>query len=84
MSTSEEILQALQQVGAGMIQSIGAANAAKEKAEQAVTQSAALGARDKIAEFTALKNSIEELIASLTGSQEKAAQVVAQARAAAG
>lgn len=84
MSTSEEILQALQQAGAGVGQGVAGANAAKSKAEQAITQSAALGARDKIAQYTALKNSIDELIASLNGSREKAAQVMAQARAAAG
>jgi hypothetical protein len=84
LSTSDEILQALQQAGAGVGQGVTAANAAKAKAEQAIAQSAALGARDKIAEYTALKNSIEELIASLTGSRDKAAQVLAQARAAAG
>jgi hypothetical protein len=54
------------------------------KAEQAIAQSAALGARDKIAEYTALKNAIEELIASLTGSRDKAVQVLARGRAAAG
>ena len=84
MSTSEEILQALQQAGAAVGQSIIAANAAKAKAEQAITQSAALGARDKIAQYTALKNSIEELIASLTASRERAVQASARTRAAAG
>lgn len=84
MSTADEILNALQQSGAGIGQGLAGATAAKAKAEQAVAQSAALGARDKIAEFTALNAAIEELIASLNGTQEKAAQVIARARAAAG
>jgi len=84
LSTADEIMQALQQSGAGVGQGIAAANAAKGKAEQAIAQSAALGTQDKIAQFTALKDAIEELIASLNGSREKAAQVLARARAAAG
>jgi hypothetical protein len=82
--TSDEILGALQQVGGGVEQALAGATAAKTKAEQAIAQSAALGARDKIAEFTAVKAAIEELIATLTGAREKAAQVAARARAAAG
>lgn len=84
MTTSDEILGALQQAGGGVGQALAGANAAKVKTEQAIQQSAALGARDKIAEFTALKAAIEELIASLAATQEKAAQVGARARAAAG
>jgi hypothetical protein len=84
VSTAEEILQALQQVGAGINQGLAAANAAKGKSEQAIQQSVALGHRDAIAQYTALKNAIEELIATLNGNREKAAQVAAQARAAAG
>src|SRR5690349_1763047 len=83
LSTADEIMQALQRSGAGVGQGISAATVAKAKAGQAVAQSAALGAHDKIAQFTALKNAIEELIASLSGSREKTAQVVARARAAA-
>lgn len=84
MSTSDEILNALQQAGAGAGQALAAANAAKAKSEQAIQQSAALGARDKIAEFTALKAAIEELLANMAGTQDKAGQVIARARAAAG
>lgn len=84
MSTADEILNALQQSGAGVGQGLAGATAAKAKAEQAIAQSATLGTRDKIAEFTALKAAIEELIATLNGTQEKAAQIVARARAAAG
>ena len=84
LSTSDEILQSLAGVGQGVGQALAAANAAKAKTEQAVQQAAALGARDKIAEFTALKTALDELIASLGGSQEKSTQVVARARAAAG
>lgn len=71
MSTSDEILQALQQAGAGIGQGLAAANAAKAKTEQAIQQAAALGSRDKIAEFTALKAAIDELIASLSATREK-------------
>jgi hypothetical protein len=84
LSTTEEIQQALQQAGAGVGQAFAAANAAKAKAEQAIAQSVALGRRDVIGEYTALKNAIEELIASLTASREKAVQVAARARAAGG
>jgi hypothetical protein len=84
LSTADEIMQALQQAGAGVGQGVAAATAAKGKAEQAIAQSSALGAQDKIAQFTAVKNAIEELIAGLNGSREKAAGVVARARAAAG
>ena len=84
MSTSEEIAGALQQVGAGVGQCLAAATAAKGKAEQAIQQSVALGNRDAIAQYTAIKNAIEELIATLTGSREKTAQVLARARAALG
>lgn len=84
MTTSDEILGALQQASGGVGQALTGATAAKAKAEQAIAQSAALGARDKIAEFTAVKAAIEELIASLTATREKTAQVVARARAAAG
>ena len=84
MSTSDEILAALQQSGAGVGHALAGANAAKTKAEQAIQQSTALGARDKIAEYTALKVAIDELIATLTATREKAAQVVARAGAAAG
>lgn len=66
MSTSEEILQALQQAESGVGQGVTSAVAAKGKAEQAVVQSTALGVRDKIVEFTALKTAIEELISSVT------------------
>jgi hypothetical protein len=84
LSTSDEILQALQQVGAAVGQSLAAANGAKAKSEQAIQQSVALGNRDAIAQYTALKNAVEELIATLNGSHEKAAQVLARARAATG
>ncbi|GAA1025584.1 hypothetical protein GCM10009557_00040 [Virgisporangium ochraceum] len=84
MSTTQEIQQALQQTGAGVSQALAAANAAKAKAEQAIAQSVALGGRDVIAEFTALKNAINELIASLNGSREKVIQVAARARPAGG
>jgi hypothetical protein len=84
LSTSEEILQALQQVGGTVGQSLAAANAAKAKSEQAIQQSVALGNRDAIAQYSALKNAIEELIATLNQTRERAAQVMARARAAAG
>jgi hypothetical protein len=84
LSTSEEIVQALQQAGATVSQSLAAATAAKGKSEQAIQQSVALGNREAIAQYTALKGAIEELIGALTASREKASQVAARARAAAG
>jgi signal transduction protein with GAF and PtsI domain len=84
LSTSEEIAQALQQAEDGVGQSIAAANTAKDKTEEVITQLSALGVQDKIAEFSALKDAIEALITSLDGSRDKAEQVLAQARAAAG
>ena len=84
MSTSEEILQALQHVGNAVGQGLAAADAAKGRSEQAIQQSVALGNRDAIAQYSALKNAIEELITNLQGSREKAVQVAARARAAAG
>lgn len=84
MSTADEIMQALQQTGAGLGQGIAAANGAKGKAEQAITQAAALGSRDKVAEYTAVKAAIEEAIASMTASQEKVVQALNKTRAAAG
>lgn len=84
MSTTDEILQALGQAGVAVAQGLAAANGARGKAEQAIAQSAALGAQDKIREYSALKGVIDELIATLNGSREKAVQVLARARAAAG
>jgi hypothetical protein len=84
LSTSEEIAQALQQTEDGVGQCIAAANVAKDKTEEVITQLAALGVQDKIEEFSALKDAIEGLITSLDGSRDKAEQVLAQARAAAG
>jgi hypothetical protein len=84
VTTSDEILGALQQVGGGVGPALAAANAAKVKTEEMIRQMAATGVRDKVAEYTAVKAAIEELIASLTASREKAGQVIVRARAAAG
>ncbi|GIJ49403.1 hypothetical protein Val02_62890 [Virgisporangium aliadipatigenens] len=84
MSTADEIMHALQQTGTGVGQGIAAANGAKGKTEQAIAQATALGSRDKIAEYNALKAAIEEAITALNGGQEKVVQALNRARAAAG
>ena len=84
MSTAHEILQALQQAGAGVTQGLSAGTAAAGKAEQAIQQSAALGAQDKIVQFQGVKAAIEEAIASMNATREKVVQAAAKARAAAG
>jgi hypothetical protein len=84
VSTSDEILQGLQQAGAGVGQSLAAAAQAKQRTEAQIATMAAAGIRDKIAEYTAVKAAIEETIASLNGSREKLVQTLNRARAAAG
>jgi hypothetical protein len=84
VATSDEIIQGLQQAEAGIKQGISSANAAKGKAEQAIQQSAALGAQDKVTQFKGVKTAIEQAITSMAASQEKVVQALNKAQAAAG
>lgn len=84
MTTAEEILNALQQSGAGVGQGVAAATAAKQKTEAQIAQMAAAGVRDKVAEYTAVKAVIEDAIVSLAASREKVVQALNKARAASG